>query len=42
MPPTKKVVRFKTRVMLLLTPLTMEKIAMKKSRFTEEQVMHAF
>jgi len=27
--------------MLLLTPLIMEKIAMKKSRFTEEQVTYA-
>ena len=35
--PPKKVLSFKTRVMLLLIPLIMEEIAIKKSRFTEEQ-----
>ena len=40
-PPPKKVIWFKTRVRSLLTPFKMEKIAMKKSRFTEEQVTYA-
>jgi len=39
--PLQKIPFFETRVILPLTPLIMEKIAMKKSRFTEEHVTYA-
>jgi hypothetical protein len=41
MTPSKKVIWFKSRVWSFLTPFKMEKIAMKKSRFTEEQGTYA-